>query len=416
MWASRAFAPFRFLVGFFVSAVAMPLYRIYFPIRRHFLALWRPAKSRLMALVTNRYAVHVVMGVIALGVGVLNLQTTEVRAETFGERSLLYALVSQDQIEVIEEYAGDTSLALSPVSYRSNNALSAISRGVDDLGAEDPAAVSLIGGSIITAPSVSESYESTAARDEIESYIVSDGESLSSIADKFGISLNTLLWGNSLSVNSVIQPGDTLAILPTSGVLHTVSSGDTISRISAKYDISQEEIIAYNKLSDANDLVVGEQIIVPGGSVTAAAPASRSAAVASIFSSPPASSSTSSSAGSAYMIWPTDLRTITQYYGWRHTGVDIDCGWDNTNYAAMDGIVESSGWNGGYGYAIDINHGNGITTRYGHNASLYVSAGQYVSQGQAIGLCGTTGRSTGTHLHFEVIASGRFKNPLEYVR
>jgi len=116
------------------------------------------------------------------------------------------------------------------------------------------------------------------------------------------------------------------------------------------------------------------------------------------------------------MIWPTDLRTITQYYGWRHTGVDIDCGWDNTNYAAMDGIVESSGWNGGYGYAIDINHGNGITTRYGHNASLYVSAGQYVSQGQAIGLCGTTGRSTGTHLHFEVIASGRFKNPLEYVR
>ena len=396
---------------------------MYFPVRRRFLAFWKPAKSGLMALITNRYAVHTVVAAIAFGVGVLNLQTNEVRAETFGEKTLLYALVSDDQVQVIEEYAGEySSLALNSVSYRSGGALSALSKGVDDLGSFETGTVSLIGGSIITAPSVSDSVESVAPRQDIETYLVQSGDSLSSIANQFGISLNTLLWSNGLSVNSVLQPGDSMSILPTSGVLHTVASGDTLSRIAAKYDVSQEEIIAYNSLGNANTLSIGDQVIVPGGSVAAVAPTSRSTAVSQILTSPSSGSSANSgtaispAAGSAYMIWPTDLHVITQYYGWRHTGIDVDCHWDNNNYASMDGIVQFVGWKGGYGYTVEINHGNGLVTRYGHHASMYVSNGQHVSQGQAIGLCGTTGRSTGTHLHFEVISGGRFKNPLEYIR
>ncbi len=116
------------------------------------------------------------------------------------------------------------------------------------------------------------------------------------------------------------------------------------------------------------------------------------------------------------MIWPTDLRTITQYYGWRHTGLDVDCHFTHHNYAADDGYVQFAGWKGGYGLTVEINHGNGIVTRYGHHASLAVADGQQISQGTPLGVCGTTGRSTGTHLHFEVIRNGKFVNPLEYIR
>lgn len=118
------------------------------------------------------------------------------------------------------------------------------------------------------------------------------------------------------------------------------------------------------------------------------------------------------------MSWPTDLRVFTQYYGGpgNHTGVDIDCGDDNKNYAAADGIVTFAGWKGGYGYAIEIDHAEGLSTLYGQNAELYVSAGDTVQAGEAISLCGTTGRSTGTHLHFEVNWNGEHQNPLLYIK
>lgn len=122
------------------------------------------------------------------------------------------------------------------------------------------------------------------------------------------------------------------------------------------------------------------------------------------------------------MLWPTDGHYIVRGLSWYHTGVDIDCDGHNNgtstqdNYAAADGVVQYAGWKGGYGITVEINHGNGLVTRYGHFYSLYVESGQSVTTGTPLGRCGSTGNSSGTHLHFEVVGNGRFKNPLEYIR
>ncbi len=128
------------------------------------------------------------------------------------------------------------------------------------------------------------------------------------------------------------------------------------------------------------------------------------------------------------MVWPSDGHYIVRGLSWYHTGVDIDCNGQangtstNDNYAAADGVVTFAGprfvgLRGGYGNLVIIDHGNGLSTRYGHNYSLYVKTGQTVTAGTPIGRCGSTGNSTGTHLHFEVInSSGRYLNPLEYIR
>lgn len=372
-----------------------------------------------MFLLTNRYAVHATIVLIVASTVVLNIQTTEVRAETFGEKSLLYELVAQEGIEIIEETALDIEdIDVSSVNYRQPGALSSFARGVDFLPLDD-VSVSLIGGGGLSAPTFSDGAESIAPREGVEVYIAQSGDTLSTIAGQFGISLNTLLWANDLSVRSVLKPGAELTILPTSGVKHIVESGDTLSSISKEYSVEEDEIVKYNKLASANDLVVGEGLIVPNGEIAAPAPSRTTPSVTSVFT--PSIPTTTSSAdpatsGSGVMVWPADLRVITQYYGWRHTGLDVDCKFTNDNYAADDGIVQYSGWKSGYGYTVEINHGNGIMTRYGHHASLYVTAGEQVAKGQAIGRCGTTGKSTGTHLHFEVVVGGRFKNPLEYIR
>lgn len=376
-----------------------------------------------MLVVTNRFTIHVAVAVIAAVVAVLNIQTTEVRAETFGERSLMYQLVTRQDFELIEEGAVDVqALEVSNISYRDKTALTSYTRGIDFVYSED-SAIALVSGSSIAAPTISESAESTAPRTAIETYTVQDGDTLSTIAEKFDISLNTLLWANNLTVRSVLKPGATLEILPTSGVSHTVSSGDTLTKIADKYEVEEDEILEFNRLASADDLVTGETLIVPGGVIQAPTP-STSSAITRIFTTTPSTSSVPTTTstieptvtGTGAMVWPTDLRTITQYYGWSHTGLDIDCGFTHDNYAADAGIVQFTGWKGGYGYTVEINHGNGLVTRYGHHASMYVTAGQQVYAGQPIGRCGTTGRSTGTHLHFEVMANGRFRNPLEYIR
>ncbi len=415
-------SPFRRIGHLFLSLIAVPVYRAFFFLKTELGKAYRPAKNKLMLLVTNRFSIHVVIAVVVILVGILNLNTTSVRAETFGEQSLMYRLVSHEDSAFIEEYAVDIEeLEVVAVAYREPGVLSPTSYGTGSASSAG-AIVSIIDGGAVTSFTFTDSAASIAARTDVESYTVESGDTISTIAEKFGISINTLLWANNLSVRSVLRPGDTLTILPVDGVSHTVKSGDTLSSIARTYGASSDEILSYNKLASANDLAVGEKLIVPGGEIQAPQPVSRSTAISNVISQPSGSVPTGSSSatqadpGSGTMVWPSDLRAITQYFGWSHTGLDIDCHFTNNNYAADDGIVQYSGWKNGYGYVVEINHGNGIVTRYGHHASLYVSAGQQVSAGQAIGLCGTTGRSTGTHLHFEVIVNGVYKNPLGYIR
>ena len=116
------------------------------------------------------------------------------------------------------------------------------------------------------------------------------------------------------------------------------------------------------------------------------------------------------------MIWPTSGHVITQYWGWSHTGVDIDGHYDSPIYATEAGTVAVAGWGTGYGIQAVVNHEGGYKSRYAHMSKIFVTPGQAVAKGEVIGMVGTTGRSTGTHLHFEIYVNGTRVNPLLYVR
>jgi len=269
-------------------------------------------------------------------------------------------------------------------------------------------------------------------RKEIIEYTVKPGDVVGSIADRFGVSVKTILWANDLSYNSYIRPEQKLKILPVSGVLHKVSSGDTLKGIANKYNAEVEDIVEYNDLANRTSIQIGQQLIIPHGeksqrslqtqqsqsrqnTQTTQATQPESEPEVKQVTSP--SRSVDTPAGSGY-IWPATVHNITQYFGWRHTGLDI-AGDRGTNLLASKSgrVVKSScGWNGGYGCYVVIDHGGGVRTLYAHAYRLYVSRGERVTQGDVIASMGSTGRSTGPHVHFEVRIRGRKKNPLKYIR
>lgn len=408
--------PARILWALLLS-LAVPVYRVLYMMKKQAGDVYRPAKNRIMYVIANRHTVHVVVGFVLLIAFGFNLHTSTVRAETFGEQSLMYAIVASEGERFTEEEVVLESVAdHPPAAYFEAPPLEAPTYG---LVPEDGMGGDLFASSSgVEAPPTIQGEDSVAPRETVITYAAQEGDTLSEIANKFGISLNTLLWANNLTVRSSIRVGKELTILPTSGVMHTVGRGDTLTKIASRYGANSDDILLFNKLGADDALTVGSKIIVPGGEIKAVV--SAPSTIGRVFAAP-ASSGTpgtggGSASGSGSMVWPTDLRVITQYFGWKHTGVDIDCHFTNDNYAADAGTVIYSGWKSGYGYTAEVDHGNGIMTRYGHHASLYVSKGDSVARGQALGRCGTTGKSTGTHLHFEVIIGGKYKNPLEYIR
>lgn len=405
--------------------ILVPIYRMTYSTRKSFDKIYSSAKNRLMFLLANRFTVHVIATLILSFALIANFQSTEVRAETFGENSLMYKLVADQGVQLIEEYVDFSQLRTETVQrYSTSSAVRSLTQG-REVDMEIVSSRVYAGEATrMSAVSSGRSDRSVAPRQEIINYTVDSGDTLSTIANRFGISLNTLLWANDLTARSTIRPGVELVILPVSGVAHEVVSGDSIDSLANKYKAESADIIRFNRLADSSDIKIGEKLVIPGGKIEPPKPAPRPATVARVFTPPrqvaPAPRPTQVSGGSGVatgrMIWPTNQRIITQYFGWRHTGLDINCGLVDDNYAADNGTVIFSGWKGDYGYTIDIDHGNGIVTRYAHHARLYVNVGDYVTQGTPVGLCGTTGRSTGTHIHFEVIVNGSFRNPLEYIR
>ncbi len=236
---------------------------------------------------------------------------------------------------------------------------------------------------------------------EISVYTVRSGDSLSQIAEMYGVTSNTILWANDLDSATDIRPGDSLIILPIAGVQHTVASGDSLSSIAEKYEGDEEEILAYNQLGSASDLTEGDEIVIPGGRIEQQAPAQRSSGVASTPQPAQQSGSVSQSAGLTHPL-PGAVRTQGLH---GYNAVDFGAAHGTTIRAAAAGEVivsRGSGWNGGYGNYIVIRHPNGVQTLYAHNTQNYVGVGEYVEAGQSIGTVGTSGRSTGPHLHFEV--------------
>jgi len=267
---------------------------------------------------------------------------------------------------------------------------------------------------ILGGPGGQTGQTSPVQRTAIVYYTVQPGDTVSIIAREFSITINTILWANSLSARSLIQPGDRLTILPYSGVLYTVRSGDTLARIAQKYSVDSDKILSCNDL--AAGLKAGQKIIIPGGKqITQTAVASRPAQSGlNVIGNLIKSSPTKSVAGK--MLWPTVSHNISQYYSWRHTAVDLPNKLGSPVFAADSGTVIYAGWSTGYGYNVVIDHGGGIKTRYGHSSKLLVSVGDEVEKGQTIMLVGSTGWSTGPHVHFEVMVNGAKYNPLNYIR
>lgn len=253
-------------------------------------------------------------------------------------------------------------------------------------------------------------------RSEVIEYQVQTGDTVSSIATKFGVSIDTVLWANNITETQRIQPGQTLKIPPVTGVVHSVRKGDTIYSISKKYEAEAQAIVDFPFNIFTNDetfaLAVGQIVIVPDGVLPEVKPVSPESMIAKVLT--PSAGAVSAT---GQFVWPAAGR-ITQRYVWYHRGIDIANKDGGPILAADSGTVVVAGWPDGQGYAnrVIIDHGNGLTTLYAHMSRVRVVAGQTVSRGDVIGDMGCTGRCTGTHLHFEIRGGGGFMNPLEYLK
>ncbi len=274
-------------------------------------------------------------------------------------------------------------------------------------------------GPLIEGAEETETNISTKPRSEIIEHKIEDGETLSSIAKKYGIDQETIKWANDLSDVNAIKPGQTLKILPVSGVAHTVKSGDTVESVAKKYQADAQAIVdfPFNGVPDDFRLTAGQTLIVPDGQPPEVKAPVRSRTQPQYVASGPSGPSFSASGGGQF-IWPTSTSGISQYFAWYHPGLDMPNRAAPGVAASDGGTVVVAGWpdNYGYGNRVVIDHGNGYRTLYAHLSNIYVSSGQTVSRGQVIGQMGSTGRSTGIHLHFEIHYQGRPVNPLSILR
>lgn len=253
----------------------------------------------------------------------------------------------------------------------------------------------------------------------ISVYVVREGDTLGGIAKLFKVSPNTILWANDLARGSPLQVGQTLAILPVTGLKYTVKKGDTIAAIAKRYGADAAEIATFNDIDDGT-LAVGLQILIPDGELGAAPPAPRaSSGAASLPGKPTAggilyatlNSRTGTAEQKGYYMRPLVGGVKTQgIHG--YNGVDLAAPLGTPILAAAEGdvlIAKGTGWNAGYGGYVVVKHDNGSQTLYAHQSKVAVSPGQHVQQGQVIGYVGSTGKSTGPHVHFEI--RNGIKNP-----
>src|SRR3989338_6596984 len=250
-------------------------------------------------------------------------------------------------------------------------------------------------------------------RDKIITYKVEKGDTISTIARKFGISEDTVKWTNNL-ISDNIGVGDDLQILPVTGMAHKVASGDTVYSIAKRYDTDAQKIVDFPFNDFANpqtfSLVIGQMLIVPDGIKPSEKPSIRREVY--LVQGPV-------SISSAGFTWPVQ-GYISQFASWYHMAIDIVSPIDTPIVAAQSGTVSRvivGTWDGGYGNNVYISDGSGVETHYTHMSTISVSAGDNVTAGKTvIGLVGLTGRTTGSHLHFEIIKNGVLVNPLPYLQ
>lgn len=391
--------------------VSLPVYRLLFNAKHRAIAPIAQGKARptLLSVLTGKYLIHAAIVVLTLGTMISNVNARGTGMDDLASGSVLSAYSTDENTEDVVEHAPTKT-----VSYLSRGR--AISPEVSfeaELGADPDAEASVTdSGDALQIPNVG---DSVTQRSDVTTYVVQGGDTIGGIANRFAVTQKTILSANNMSDGNYIKPGQELLIPPITGVLHKVVKGDTIASIAKKYKVAEQDILDFNHLADASAISIGQTIMVPGGEMPEAIPTtpSTSGSQPSYSGRVPASAP---SIGGGKLNWPTVGRKINQYFKYGHTGIDAECTYSNPLYAAREGTVSAVIYQRyGYGYHIMINHGGGLVTLYGHASKIFVKPGQRVTRGQTIAMCGSTGRSTGTHVHFETIVNGRKVNPLSYL-
>ncbi len=239
-------------------------------------------------------------------------------------------------------------------------------------------------------------------QNQISIYVVREGDNLSQIAKMFKVSVRTIIWANNIRRGDLIKPGQTLIILPISGVRYTIKKGDSLEKIAKKFKGDIKEIAQFNELDESKPLAVGESIIIPNGEDT------------TLRYSPAYSRKRVRGTGGpsyvGYYMRPIKGGVKSQgLHGHNAVDLAISCGTPIVASASGNVIIARAyGWNAGYGKYVVIKHPNRTQTLYAHLSKLIVTPGRRVVKGQIIGYIGSTGRSTGCHVHFEIRGA---KNP-----
>ncbi len=266
--------------------------------------------------------------------------------------------------------------------------------------------ITIVGGTALLPDSgplgtIADIEENIPTSEQISIYVVRKGDSISQIAKMFNVTTSTVIWANDLS-GGLIKEGQTLVILPVSGVSHTVKQGDTLASIAKKYKGDIDEIIQFNDLTPGQTLASGTVIVVPDGE--GASLTNRTGIATSKVRG------TNGPSYAGYYMRPVAFARKSQgLHG--YNGVDLAAPMGTPVLASASGdviISRDSGWNGGYCKFVVINHNNGTQTLYAHMSEVIVGSSWHVVQGQVIGYVGNTGKSTGSHLHFEIRGA---KNP-----
>ncbi len=318
----------------------------------------------------------------------------------------------------LDDQAADGSASFQPVTIPGDT----IAQGNTELASAGPAQV-LDDGTLIAGYVPETSVED--GSDLIGTYKVKSGDTLVGIAHRFGVSMMTLWWANSLDSKDALHVGQTLKIPPVSGLVYTVKASDTLDAVAAHYKVDASDIVALNGLADPT-LVVGQVLVLPGAK-GAPIPTPKPTPKPKPRAVQHSTSSSRSSSGSVHysggkLRWPVvgGGNYISQYYHYGHEAIDIAADYGSRVVAAAGGKVIFAGWksNGG-GYQVWISHGGNMYTTYNHMSAITVARGQSVGRGQQVGRIGQSGDATGPHLHFEVWigpvwSGGKRVNPLRY--
>jgi murein DD-endopeptidase MepM/ murein hydrolase activator NlpD len=406
----------------------------------------RQARSSLLTRVGHDRAVALVTAGILVGASIVSVAAArpapatggptgpgaEVRLSVGGEDHAQGAVVQVEpkDIAVFEQYGAIQELR-STDFVPSAASVAAVNEAAQRRAASAPAAQA--GAPEVTGPFLDDGTllkpvaVNTAVADGrglMQTYKVKSGDTLISIAKRFGVSMMTVWWANKLESKDDLHLGQVLTIPPVTGLVVTVKASDTLASLAAKHDVEEQAILDANKLTDPN-LVVGQVLAIPGA-LGEAIPVPK-ASVNRGSSSGGGRSSGSSRAPVTYtggaFRWPVSGggNYISQYYHYGHYGIDIAADYGSPVRATAGGRVIFAGWKGnGGGYQVWIAHGSGLYSTYNHMSAISVGSGQNVARGTQVGRIGQSGRATGPHLHFEVWRGGIWSggsrvNPLAYL-